>query len=82
MKILDIEITAGIHTGECEIYDAGDIGGIAVHVAARVLGRAEPNQILITSGVKHLLSGTGLQFTDLGAAKLKGIADTYNLYAS
>mgnify|MGYP000061861454 CR=1 FL=1 len=82
VKILDIEITAGIHTGECEIYDAGDIGGIAVHVAARVLGRAEPNQILITSGVKHLLSGTGLQFTDLGAAKLKGIADTYNLYAS
>ena len=81
VKILEIEITAGIHTGECEIFDAGDIGGIAVHVAARVLNKAEPSQILITMTVKHLLGGTGLQFEDIGNVTLKGIDETYSLYA-
>jgi class 3 adenylate cyclase len=81
VKILEIEITAGIHTGECEIFDAGDIGGIAVHVAARVLNKAEPSQILITMTVKHLLGGTGLQFEDLGNVTLKGIDEMYSLYA-
>ena len=81
VKILNIEITAGIHTGECEIYDANDIGGIAVHIAARVLSKAEPNQILITMTVKHLLGGAGLEFTDLGEVSLKGIEEDYRLYA-
>lgn len=81
VKILEIEITAGIHTGECEIFDEGDIGGIAVHVAARVLSKAKPGQILITSTVKHLLGGTGLGFSDLGTVKLKGLEEKYNLLA-
>ncbi len=81
VKILEMEITAGIHTGECEIYDVGDIGGIAVHIAARVLGKAEPNQILITMTVKYLLVGTGLKFTSIGNVSLKGIEEKYELFA-
>ncbi len=81
VKKLNIEITAGIHTGECELFDDGDIGGISVHVAARVLSKAEPNQILITKSVKNLLSGTGLEFTDLGDFSLKGIDENYRLFA-
>ena len=81
VKILNIEITAGIHTGECEIYDVNDIGGIAVHIAARVLGKAKPSQILVTMTVRHLLGGTGLDFTDLGEVHLKGIEDAYRLFA-
>lgn len=81
VKILNIEIAAGIHTGECEIFDVGDIGGIAVHVAARVLNEAEPSQILITMTVKNLLGGTGLEFTDLGDVSLKGIDESYRLFA-
>lgn len=81
IKILNIEITAGIHIGECEIFDEHDIGGVAVHIAARVLKKARPNQILITMTVKHLLGGTGLEFSDLGEFSLKGIDDNYRLYA-
>ena len=81
VKILNIEIAAGIHTGECEIFDVGDIGGIAVHVAARVLNEAGPSQILITMTVKNLLGGTGMEFTDLGDVSLKGIDESYRLFA-
>ncbi|MCK5456928.1 MAG: adenylate/guanylate cyclase domain-containing protein [Melioribacteraceae bacterium] len=81
VKTLEIEITAGIHTGECEIFDGGDIGGIAVHVAARVLSKAQASQVLITMTVKHLLSGSGFLFTDLGNVSLKGIEETYKIFA-
>jgi pimeloyl-ACP methyl ester carboxylesterase len=81
VEILDIEITAGIHTGECEIIDGNDIGGLAVHVAARVLSKAARSQILITLTVKHLLGGTGLEFTDIGEVSLKGIDEKYRLFA-
>lgn len=80
VKKINIEITAGIHTGECELFDDGDIGGIAVHVAARVLNKAEPSQILITMSVKNLLGGTGLEFIDLGDFSLKGIDESYRLF--
>lgn len=81
LQTLGIDITAGIHTGECEVFDDHDIGGIAVHVAARVLGKAEPGQILITMTVKYLLGGTGFTFTDLGEFSLKGIEEKYQLFA-
>ena len=80
LKNIDIEITAGIHTGECEIIDDIDISGIAVHVAARVLNKAKPGQILLTMTVKYLLGGTGLQFNELGKFSLKGIKETYELF--
>ncbi|MDX1685184.1 MAG: adenylate/guanylate cyclase domain-containing protein, partial [Saprospiraceae bacterium] len=81
VKELDIEITAGIHIGECEIYDTHDIGGLAVHIAARVLSKAQPSQILITMTVRYLLGGTGLEFDDLGEFTLKGIDEKYRLFA-
>ncbi len=81
VRTLNIEITSGIHIGECELFDDGDIGGIAVHVAARVLSKAQPGQILITRTVKNLLGGTGLEFTDLGDFSLKGIDESYQLFA-
>jgi pimeloyl-ACP methyl ester carboxylesterase len=81
VKLQGIEITAGIHTGEVEIYDEKDIGGIAVHVAARVLGKAGPDEILITMTVKHLLGGTGLHFKEFGEVELKGIEEKYKLFA-
>jgi class 3 adenylate cyclase len=78
---LGIEITAGIHTGECEVLDTDDIGGIAVHIASRVMDKASPGQILITMTVKYLLGGTGLEFTDIGEYNLRGIDEPYRLYA-
>ena len=81
VKTLNIEITASIHTGECEIYDVNDIGGIAVHVAARVLSKAQKSQILVTMTVKHLIGGTGLEFIDLGEVSLKGVEEAYRLFA-
>lgn len=54
---------------------------MAVHVAARVLGKAEPSQILVTMTVRYLLGGTGMKFTDLGVVELKGIKDEYQLFA-
>ena len=81
VKTVGIEITAGIHTGECEIFDDGDIGGIAVHVAARVMSNAQASQILITMTVKHLLSGSEFMFTDLGNIPLKGIEEPYRIFA-
>lgn len=81
LHIVDIEFTAGIHTGECEVLDTDDIGGMAVHIASRVLSKAATGQILITMTVKYLLGGTGLEFTDMGEFNLKGIDDAYRLYA-
>jgi pimeloyl-ACP methyl ester carboxylesterase len=80
VRNLPFAITAAVHIGECEQVDEDDIGGIAVHVAARVLGVAEPGQILITMTVKHLLGGTGLEFKNLGEFDLRGIEEAYQLY--
>ncbi len=77
---LGIAMRAGLHTGECEVQ--GDkVSGIAVHMGARVCGAAEPNQVLVSSTVKDLVAGSGLRFQDQGAHELKGIPDTWRLYA-
>jgi class 3 adenylate cyclase len=75
-----ILVRAGLHTGECEVMGA-DIGGIAVHIAARVSAQAEPRELLVSRTVKDLVAGSGIQFTDRGAHALKGVADTWQLYA-
>ena len=67
---LDIETRAGIHTGEIERRETG-IGGIAVHIAARVLGQADPSQVLVTKTVRDLVAGTDLAFRPLGDASLR-----------
>jgi pimeloyl-ACP methyl ester carboxylesterase len=79
-EALDIEIRAGIHTGECELLDA-DIGGIAVHIAARILGEAGTGEILVSSTVRDLVVGTGTGFEDRGSVELRGVPGTWQLLA-
>ena len=77
---LGIRVRAGVHTGECEVM-GDDIGGIAVHIAARVSGLAGPGEVLVSRTVKDLVAGAGIGFDDRGAHALKGVPDTWHLYA-
>ena len=80
VRPLGIEIRAGLHTGEVELR-GDDIGGIAVHVAARVLEQAGANELLTSSAVPLLVAGSGIEFEDRGEHELKGISGTVRLYA-
>jgi class 3 adenylate cyclase len=80
VKPLGIEVRAGCHTGEIELLGA-DVGGIAVHIGARVGALARPSEVLVTSTVKDLVAGSGLAFEDRGERHLKGIPDAWHLYA-
>jgi class 3 adenylate cyclase len=77
---LGLEIRAGLHTGEIEVTGK-DIGGIAVHIAARVGAGAEASEVLVSSTVKDLVAGSGINFVDRGARTLKGIPDQWRLFA-
>jgi class 3 adenylate cyclase/pimeloyl-ACP methyl ester carboxylesterase len=77
---LNIKIRAGLHTGEVELR-GDDIGGIAVHVAARVLEQAAANELLTSSAVPLLVAGSGIEFEDRGEHDLKGISGTLRLFA-
>jgi class 3 adenylate cyclase len=79
-ETLGIEIRAGIHTGECELLDA-DIGGIAVHIAARILGQAGAGEILVSRTVRDLVVGSGTGFADRGSVELRGVPGTWQLLA-
>jgi len=76
---LDVEIRAGIHTGEIERRETG-IGGIAVHIAARLLGPAESSQVVVTKTVRDLVTGTELAFRPLGDASLRGVPGEWELF--
>jgi len=77
---LGIEIRAGLHTGECEVM--GDkVGGIAVHIGARIAAHAAPGEILVSNTVKDLVAGSGLSFRDRGAQSLKGVPGDWRLFA-
>jgi class 3 adenylate cyclase len=78
---LGIRVRAGLHTGECEVM-GDDIGGIAVHIAARVSALAEPSEVLVSRTVKDLVAGSGIEFSDRGIHTLKGVPDTWQLYAA
>ena len=80
VKTLGIEVRAGCHTGEIELMGA-DIGGVAVHIGARVGALAGPSEVLVTSTVKDLVAGSGLAFEDRGEQHLKGIPDVWRLYS-
>jgi class 3 adenylate cyclase len=80
VRHLDLEVRVGLHTGECEII-GDDIGGVAVHIAARVASIARSNEVLVSSTVKDLVAGSGLQFVDRGAHSLKGIPGDWRLFA-
>jgi class 3 adenylate cyclase len=75
-----MRVRAGLHTGECEVM-GDDIGGIAVHIAARVSAHAGPGEVLVSRTVKDLVAGSRIEFTDRGAHALKGVPDTWQLYA-
>lgn len=80
MEALGIELRAGIHTGECELVD-NDIAGIAVHIAARILGRARAGEILVSRTVRDLVVGSGTGFEDRGDVELRGVPGTWQLLA-
>jgi len=78
---LSLEVRAGLHTGECEISN-GDVAGIAVHVGARVAAHAGPGEVLVSSTVKDLVAGSGIQFQDSGVVTLKGVPGEWHLYSA
>jgi pimeloyl-ACP methyl ester carboxylesterase len=75
-----MEVRAGLHTGECELL-GDDIGGIAVHIAARVLAKAAIGEIRCSRTVKDLVAGSGFAFAERGTHRLKGVPDSWQLYA-
>ncbi len=80
VRALGLEVRAGLHTGECEALD-GKIGGIAVHIGARVGALAGAGEVLVSSTVKDLVAGSDLVFEDRDAHDLKGVPDRWHLYA-
>jgi pimeloyl-ACP methyl ester carboxylesterase len=79
-EALGIEIRAAIHAGECELLGA-DIGGLAVHIAARILGQAGAGEILVSRTVRDLVVGSGTGFEDRGSVELRGVPGTWQLLA-
>jgi pimeloyl-ACP methyl ester carboxylesterase len=80
VRPLGLEVRAGLHTGECELRN-GDVGGIAVHIGARVAGMAGPGEVVVSGTVKDLVVGSGLEFADRGIHSLKGAPGEWHLYA-
>jgi class 3 adenylate cyclase len=81
VRELGIEVRTGLHTGECEVLDGGKVGGIAVHIGARVAGAASPGEVLVSSTVKDLVAGSGVEFDDRGTHELKGVPGDWQLFA-
>lgn len=80
VRALGIEVRAGLHTGECEVIGE-KVGGIAVHIGARVAALARPGEVLVSNTVKDLVAGSGLAFEERGAHTLKGVPGEWRLYA-
>jgi len=80
VRRLGIEIRAGVHTGECEVL--GDkLGGIAIHIGARIAALSRPGEILVSSTVKDLVAGSGIRFVDRGTHRLKGVPEEWRIFA-
>jgi class 3 adenylate cyclase len=80
VRDLGLSVRAGLHTGECEVTD-GNLAGIAVHTGARVAALAGADEVLVSSTVRDLVAGSGIQFRDRGAHALKGIPGEWRLFA-
>lgn len=80
LRSLDLEVRAGLHTGECEVSD-NKMVGVAVSVGARIASLAAPGEVLVSSTVKDLVAGSGLRFDDRGEHELKGIPDPWRVFA-
>jgi len=73
-------VRAGLHTGECEVIE-GKIGGLAVHIGARVAAQAGPGEVLVSSTVKDLVAGSGIAFGERGLFELSGVPGEWRLFA-
>ena len=80
MDDLGIQIRVGLHTGEIE-FAAADIHGIAVHVAARIMGLADPDEVLVSGVIPPLVLGSRIVFDDRGTHELKGVPDVWPVFA-
>jgi class 3 adenylate cyclase len=80
VRTIGLEIRAGLHTGECEIMGS-NIGGIAVHIGARVAARAGEGEVFVSSTVKDLVAGSGIAFTDKGVHELKGVPEEWHIFS-
>ncbi|MGO9703418.1 MAG: adenylate/guanylate cyclase domain-containing protein [Xanthobacteraceae bacterium] len=80
IRPLGIDVRAGLHTGECEMI-GDDVGGIAVHIGARVAALAGAGEVLVSSTVKDLVAGSGLRFGDRGSKSLKGVPGEWRIFA-
>jgi len=80
VRPLGLDVRAGLHTGEVEVTD-GKVAGIAVNIGARVAARAGPGEVLVSSTVRDLVAGSGLEFEERGLAELKGVPGEWRLYA-
>ena len=80
MQALGIHVRAGLHTGECEVR-GDDIGGIAVHIGARVGALAGPNDVLVSNTLRDLVIGSGIEFGVRGIHELKGVPGEWRLFA-
>jgi class 3 adenylate cyclase len=81
VRDLDLEVRAGLHTGECELVE-GKVGGIAVHIGARIASLAAPGEVLVSSTVRDLVAGSGITFADRGSSELRGIPGEWRLFAA
>lgn len=81
VQSLGIQIRAGVHTGECERM-GDNVGGIAVHIGARVMAKAAPSEVLVSGTVKDLVAGAGIAFRDGGVHELKGVSGEFRLFAA
>lgn len=81
VRTLGLELRAGVHTGEVEMIGS-TVGGIAVHIGARIAALAQPGEILVSSTVKDLVSGSGIEFEDHGLHTLKGVPGEWRIFAA
>ena len=81
VRDVGLDVRAGVHTGECE-RTGEKLGGIAVHIGARVVAQAQPGEVLVSSTVKDLVAGSGLRFTERGVHRLRGVPGEWKLYAA
>ena len=76
---LGLGVRAGVHTGECEMV-GGKLRGVAIHIGARVMAAAAPGEVVVSSTVRDLVAGSGIQFADRGRHELKGVPGEWQLY--
>ena len=81
LKSIGIDVRSGLHTGEVELGDGGDIGGMAVHIAARVMAAADAGEVLVSRTVRDLTFGSRVRLQDRGVHRLKGVSGDWQLFA-